>query len=130
MCWLQAAALRACLYKSSGVWARRLCIAHRPEMPSPATFSHLDDARISWFHIRAVLVAGVGFFADAYDVFVIGLALPMLYRAYYPPDSAAQAVSPFESAHRGIDSGLKISTSLGNLVGSCFSSSHAPTRST
>ncbi|KAH9245196.1 hypothetical protein BASA81_017336 [Batrachochytrium salamandrivorans] len=40
-------------------------------------FSHLDDAKLGWFHLRAVLVSGVGFFTDAYDIFVISLALPM-----------------------------------------------------
>jgi MFS family permease len=32
----------------------------------------LDDAPVSRFHRRAVLVSGMGFFTDAYDLFVIG----------------------------------------------------------
>ncbi|KAJ3010324.1 UNVERIFIED_CONTAM: phosphate transporter [Siphonaria sp. JEL0065] len=48
-------------------------------------FAHLDEARLGWFHLRAVIVAGVGFFADAYDIFVIGQALPMIYQVYYGP---------------------------------------------
>ncbi|ORY38749.1 MFS general substrate transporter [Rhizoclosmatium globosum] len=48
-------------------------------------FAHLDEARLGWFHLRAVVVAGVGFFADAYDIFVIGQALPMVYQVYYGP---------------------------------------------
>ena len=34
----------------------------------------LDDAPLSRFHRRAVLVSGMGFFTDAYDLFVIGIA--------------------------------------------------------
>ncbi|KAJ1338943.1 hypothetical protein BSLG_006578 [Batrachochytrium salamandrivorans] len=42
------------------------------------TFAHLDDAKLGWFHMRATLVAGVGFFTDAYDIFVISQAVAMI----------------------------------------------------
>ncbi|KAJ3066969.1 phosphate transporter [Podochytrium sp. JEL0797] len=48
-------------------------------------FAHLDEAKLGWFHLRAVIVSGVGFFADAYDIFVISQALPMVYQVYYGP---------------------------------------------
>jgi MFS transporter, PHS family, inorganic phosphate transporter len=39
----------------------------------PRTVSQLlDDAPTSGFHRRAVLISGMGFFTDAYDLFVIG----------------------------------------------------------
>ena len=39
----------------------------------PRTVSQLlDDAPTSRFHHRAVLISGMGFFTDAYDLFVIG----------------------------------------------------------
>jgi PHS family inorganic phosphate transporter-like MFS transporter len=38
----------------------------------------LDDASISKFHFRAVLVSGMGFFTDAYDLFVIGIASTLI----------------------------------------------------
>jgi PHS family inorganic phosphate transporter-like MFS transporter len=42
-------------------------------VPSSATVSQLlDDAPLSRFHHRAVIISGVGFFTDAYDLFVIG----------------------------------------------------------
>jgi MFS family permease len=34
----------------------------------------LDEASLSRFHLRAALVSGMGFFTDAYDLFVIGIA--------------------------------------------------------
>ncbi|KAI8868166.1 MFS general substrate transporter [Ramicandelaber brevisporus] len=30
----------------------------------------VDDGKLTWFHIRACLIAGIGFFTDAYDLFV------------------------------------------------------------
>jgi MFS family permease len=42
-------------------------------MTGPRTVSQLlDDAPTSRFHRRAVLISGMGFFTDAYDLFVIG----------------------------------------------------------
>jgi MFS transporter, PHS family, inorganic phosphate transporter len=38
----------------------------------------LDEASLSRFHMRAVLVSGMGFFTDAYDLFVIGIASTLI----------------------------------------------------
>lgn len=38
----------------------------------------LDEAPISFFHMRAAVTAGMGFFTDAYDLFIIGVALVYL----------------------------------------------------
>jgi MFS transporter, PHS family, inorganic phosphate transporter len=38
----------------------------------------LDEAKLSRFHLRAVLVSGMGFFTDAYDLFVIGIVSTLL----------------------------------------------------
>ena len=38
----------------------------------------LDEASLSRFHLRAVLVSGMGFFTDAYDLFVIGIASALI----------------------------------------------------
>jgi len=37
----------------------------------------LDEARLSWFHIKAILISGCGFFTDSYDIFIINLVMPM-----------------------------------------------------
>ena len=44
----------------------------------PGLLSALDEASISRFHLRAVLISGVGFFTDAYDLFVIGVAASLI----------------------------------------------------
>jgi PHS family inorganic phosphate transporter-like MFS transporter len=38
----------------------------------------LDEAKLSRFHLRTVLVSGMGFFTDAYDLFVIGVASTLI----------------------------------------------------
>jgi len=38
----------------------------------------LDEAPVSFFHMRAAITAGMGFFTDAYDLFIIGMALVYL----------------------------------------------------
>ncbi len=38
----------------------------------------LDEAPLSRFHLRAVLASGMGFFTDAYDLFVIGIASALI----------------------------------------------------
>lgn len=38
----------------------------------------LDTSRVQRFHFRTIVVAGMGFFTDAYDLFVISLVLPIL----------------------------------------------------
>src|SRR5437870_11451186 len=49
-----------------------------------AILETLDNAKFSVFHIIAVIVAGMGFFADAYDLFVISLLTKLIGRLYYP----------------------------------------------
>jgi MFS transporter, PHS family, inorganic phosphate transporter len=43
----------------------------------------LDDAALSRFHLRAVLVSGMGFFTDAYDLFVIGIASSLIRHQWH-----------------------------------------------
>jgi MFS transporter, PHS family, inorganic phosphate transporter len=38
----------------------------------------LDEAEIGRFHLRAVVASGMGFFTDAYDLFVIGIASTLI----------------------------------------------------
>ena len=40
----------------------------------------LDEASLSRFHLRAVLASGMGFFTDAYDLFIIGIAAALITR--------------------------------------------------
>ncbi|KAK8448491.1 hypothetical protein SEVIR_7G019800v4 [Setaria viridis] len=44
----------------------------------------LDQAKTQWYHFTAVVIAGMGFFTDAYDLFCISLVTDLLGHIYYP----------------------------------------------
>ena len=44
--------------------------------------SELDRAKTQRFHLRTIVIAGMGFFTDAYDLFVISLVIPILGGLY------------------------------------------------
>src|ERR1700745_678436 len=59
------------------------CAQVKRGMPVPQTRSKdliaaLDEAPVGRFHLRAVLVSGMGFFTDAYDLFIIGIASALI----------------------------------------------------
>jgi PHS family inorganic phosphate transporter-like MFS transporter len=72
-----------------------------------AALAEVDNAKFSWFHARVCLVAGVGFFTDAYDIFAINIASTMLAYVYYKASSL-----PTEA-----DLGVKVASPVGTLIG-------------
>ena len=50
----------------------------------------LDAAKTQWYHFTAIIIAGMGFFTDAYDLFCISLVTKLLGRIYYHVDGAAK----------------------------------------
>ncbi|KAI9666431.1 MAG: acid phosphatase pho5 [Bathelium mastoideum] len=75
--------------------------------------AEIDKAPFGWYHVRAVVVAGVGFFTDAYDIFAIGLVTAMLGVVYWQdiPGSARGKI-PTTS-----DTAIKTATSGGTVIG-------------
>jgi PHS family inorganic phosphate transporter-like MFS transporter len=49
-----------------------------PDVRTNDLVTALDEATLGRFHLRAVLASGVGFFTDAYDLFVIGIASTLI----------------------------------------------------
>jgi MFS transporter, PHS family, inorganic phosphate transporter len=47
-------------------------------VPDEGHFEALDSAKISRFQIKIMFVSGMGFFTDAYDLFVIGIVVALL----------------------------------------------------
>lgn len=43
----------------------------------------LDAAKTQWYHFTAIVIAGMGFFTDAYNLFCISLVTKLLGRIYY-----------------------------------------------
>ncbi|XP_071741269.1 probable inorganic phosphate transporter 1-7 [Rutidosis leptorrhynchoides] len=48
----------------------------------------LDLAKTQWYHFTAIIIAGMGFFTDAYDLFCISLVTKLLGRIYYHVDGS------------------------------------------
>lgn len=72
--------------------------------------AEIDKAPFGWYHVRAVVVAGVGFFTDAYDIFAINLVSAMLGIAFW--QSSNKGKIPANS-----DTAIKVATSGGTVIG-------------
>lgn len=57
------------------------------EDPHNSISQTLNDAPLGLFHFRAVVTAGMGFFTDAYDLFIIGAALVLIKQQWHPSSS-------------------------------------------
>lgn len=66
----------------------------------------IDETAFGWYHIRAILVAGVGFLTDSYDIFAINLGITMMSYVYWNGDMPASTTTL-----------LKVSTSVGTVIG-------------
>jgi len=53
-------------------------------MSTKTVTQSLNEAPLGLFHLRAVLTAGMGFFTDAYDLFIIGAALVLIKAEWHP----------------------------------------------
>lgn len=51
-------------------------LGERP--PGPGLLDSLDDSKVSRFQMKIMFVSGMGFFTDAYDLFVIGIVVYLL----------------------------------------------------
>ncbi|RSH89771.1 Inorganic phosphate transporter pho84 [Saitozyma podzolica] len=72
-----------------------------------AALAEVNEAKFSRFHVKTCIVAGVGFFTDAYDIFSISIVALMIGYVYHQGGS--------NTANQ--DLGLKVSTPIGTFVG-------------
>ncbi|MHB1266378.1 MAG: MFS transporter, partial [Acidithiobacillus ferriphilus] len=56
-------------------------------VPQLSVIDSLNNAPISFFHLRAAFTAGMGFFTDAYDLFIIGSALVFIKPEWHLNDT-------------------------------------------
>jgi len=70
--------------------------------------AEVDRAPFGWYHVRACVVAGVGFFTDSYDIFAVSMLTIMLGIVYFPGKGSMPTSS---------DNAIKLSTSAGTVVG-------------
>lgn len=54
-------------------------------MPGPVTadFTELDNAKISAHHWKIMFISGMGFFTDAYDLFIIGVVMTLVKQEWH-----------------------------------------------
>ncbi|XP_061348107.1 low affinity inorganic phosphate transporter 4-like [Gastrolobium bilobum] len=81
-----------------------------------AVLDALDSSRTQWYHIKAIVIAGMGFFTDAYDLFCITTVSKLLGRLYYFDPSTGKPGKlpvPVNNAVTGV---ALIGTLAGQLV--------------
>lgn len=74
--------------------------------------AEIDKAPFGWYHVRAIVVAGIGFFTDAYDIFAINFVTNMLGVVYWQHAKTNPGVIPASS-----DTAIKVATSGGTVIG-------------
>ncbi|EKM60154.1 uncharacterized protein PHACADRAFT_87072 [Phanerochaete carnosa HHB-10118-sp] len=72
-----------------------------------AALAEVDNASFSWFHVKILVVTGIGFFTDSYDIFAINIAATMIGYVY----GKGQQLSTNQ------DLGVKVATPAGTIFG-------------
>ncbi|KAF8676916.1 phosphate transporter [Rhizoctonia solani] len=72
----------------------------------------VDNASFSIFHVKACLVAGIGFFTCSYSIFAIGIAETMIGLVY-----GDEGPKPGVKLKPGLELALKVSTQVGIFFG-------------
>nr|WKL05921.1 Pht1;2 protein [Chrysanthemum x morifolium] len=78
--------------------------------------SALDSAKTQLYHFTAIVIAGMGFFTDAYDLFAISIVTKLLGRIYYHVDGAKKP----GTLPPGVNSSVVGVALVGTLCGQLF----------
>lgn len=68
--------------------------------------AEIDNVPFGWYHVRTIVIAGIGFMTDSYDIFAVGLVTSLLGIVYF-----GGSLSPDD------DTAIKVSTSAGTVLG-------------
>jgi PHS family inorganic phosphate transporter-like MFS transporter len=82
--------------------------------------SALDAAKTQWYHFTAIIVAGMGFFTDAYDLFCISLVTKLLGRIYYTVDGSPNPGSLPPNVSAAVNGVAFVGTLSGQLFFGCL----------
>lgn len=85
-------------------------------MPNLAVLEALDSARTQWYHFTAIIIAGMGFFIDAYDLFCISTVSKLLGRLYYYDPSTGKPGKLPHNVNNAVVGVALIGTLKGQLV--------------
>ncbi|CAL1383954.1 unnamed protein product [Linum trigynum] len=83
--------------------------------PSPGVLAILDAVKTQWYHFTAVVIAGMGFFNDAYDLFCISLVTKLLGRIYYTDPNSPKPGSLPPNVSTAVNGVALYSTLVGQL---------------
>ncbi|XP_010943502.1 probable inorganic phosphate transporter 1-10 [Elaeis guineensis] len=75
----------------------------------------LDLAKTQYYHFKAIMIAGMGMFTDAYDLFCITPVNALIGRIYYEPQGSDPGVMPPAVVSAMVAVSL-MGTIIGNLV--------------
>ncbi|KAF5181304.1 Inorganic phosphate transporter 1-1 [Thalictrum thalictroides] len=79
-------------------------------------FNTLDNVKTQFFHFKAVVISGMGFYTDAYDLFCISLVTKLLGRIYYHVEGSSKPGSLPPNVSAAVN-GVAL---CGTLVGQLF----------
>ncbi|KAI8633381.1 phosphate permease [Xylariaceae sp. FL1651] len=91
-----------------------------PNLRRRLALSEIDKVPFGMYHVRAVLVAGIGFFLDSYDIFAINLVTTLLGVVFWsgpPPDAVDGYGGNKGMLPNSVSQTLKASTSAGIIIG-------------
>lgn len=90
-----------------------------PNLRRRLALSEIDKVPFGWYHVRAVTVAGIGFFTDSYDIFAINLITSTLGMVFWqgPPIKNSQMGGNYGYLPTGVNTALKAATSGGAVIG-------------
>ncbi|RZC50280.1 hypothetical protein C5167_018707 [Papaver somniferum] len=75
----------------------------------------LDIAKTQLYHFTAIVIAGMGFFTDAYDLFCISLVTKLLGRIYYTVPGSAKPGSLPPNVAAAVNGVALVGTLAGQL---------------
>ncbi|KAL6866879.1 major facilitator superfamily domain-containing protein [Trichoderma novae-zelandiae] len=89
-----------------------------PNLRRRLALSEIDKVPFGLYHVRAVLVAGAGFFLDSYDIFAINLITSLLGLVFYSGDNHVNGYGGNGGIlPDSVNQALKASTSGGIVLG-------------
>ncbi|KAI0014325.1 H+ symporter, partial [Xylariaceae sp. FL0662B] len=91
-----------------------------PNLRRRLALSEIDKIPLGMYHVRAVLVAGIGFFLDSYDIFAINLITTLLGVVFWhgSPEAALNGYGGhYGTLPTPVSQALKASTSAGIIIG-------------
>ncbi|CAN7001491.1 unnamed protein product [Brassica oleracea var. botrytis] len=80
----------------------------------------LDSAKTQWYHVTTVIISGMGFFTDSYDLFVISLITKLLGRIYYQKPGSSSPGSLPDGISATVSGVAFAGTFLGQIFFGCL----------